>query len=241
MKEIDLLKLLKLLFSKIVLIVLCGAVGATLGLGYSLFFVTPVYRTSASILVNNGGLSDQYNGSTIVSGSNIAASLGLVNTCVDILSSDKIYEDLSQTLGNEYSPATLKSAFTPTARGNNSLLIDIYTYSSNPDEAKSLANAFLEIVPTFISNTIPNADVKVLATATRVTKTEPRTTFNMGIGGLAGVLLCSVVIIIISLIKNTIDSEKDYKSNYEIPLLGTVPVFENNTKKGGGCIEKETK
>lgn len=232
MKEIDLLKILKLLLSKIVIILLCGAIGAVAGLGYSLIVVDPVYRTSTSILVNNGGLSDGYNGSTIVSGSNISASLSLVNTCVDILDSDMIYEDLSAALGGKYSPSALKGAFVPSPRGDGSLLIDIYTYSGSPKEAVGLANSFLEIAPTFIANTIPNADVKILATAKGAVRTEPRTTFNIGMGGLIGIALCAAVIILISLIKNTIDNEKDYKTNYDIPLLGTVPEFE--TKQTGG-------
>lgn len=232
MKEIDILKILKLLLSKIVIIVLCGAIGAVAGLGYSLVLVDPVYRTSTSILVNNGGLSDGYNGSTIVSGSNISASLGLVNTCVDILDSDMIYEDLADALGGKYSPSALKGAFVPSARGDGSLLIDIYTYSGSAKEAVALANSFLEVAPTFISNTIPNADVKILATSKGAVRTEPRTTFNIGVGGIIGVVLCAVVIILISLIKNTIDSEKDYKNNYDIPLLGTVPEFES--KQTGG-------
>ncbi len=232
MKEIDIIKILKYLFSKLVIILISGALCAAIGFGYSVLIEKPVYRTSCTILVNNGALTDEYTGSSIVSGSNISASLGLVTTCVDILKSDNIYKDLAASFNNEYSYDSLQRLFYIRARSEDSLLIDIYAYGSNPNQAKILANNFLEIVPTYIPNTITNAGVKILATADKVVKTGPRTSFNIGVGALVGVVLSSAFFLILFCFKNTIQSEKDFKNNYTIPLLGTVPYFENN-KTGG--------
>lgn len=238
MKELDLIKLAKFLLSKIAIIIVCAIIGAGAGFGYSNFFVEPVYRTSSTILVNNGAFSDGYNsGSSIISGSNISASLSLVPTCVDILQCDKIYNDLYKSLEGEklndrYSVGKLKGLFLPVANKENSITINIYTYSNNPEDAVILANKFLEIVPTFIPNTIPNTDVKILSDATGAVRTEPRTTYNMGLGFIAGLAICLVILFILYLTKNTIDSEKDLKNNYDVPMLGTVPLFEN--KQAGG-------
>ncbi len=232
MKEIDLTKLLKLLLEHIIPIIISGLVCAAIIFGYCMFFVTPTYRTTTSILVNNGGLSQVGPSTNSVSGSDISASLYLVSTCSDIIESDNIYKDLAKALNNKYSYYYLKNSFSANPRGDGSLLIDITTSGTNPEEIKEIANTFLEIAPTFICNNIRNVDVKVLANADNAVKTGPRTLFNTVTAFFIGAVGCAFVYIVIYLSKNTIESEDDFKARYEIPLLGTVPVFE--TKQYGG-------
>ncbi len=232
MKEIDLIKILKIVLEHIVPILLTGIIFAVMTFGYCTFFATPTYRTSATILVNNGGFENSGPSGGSISGSDISASLYLITTCVDVLESDNIYKDLAAALDDKYSYYQLKSQFFVRSRSESSMLIDIYTLGSDPTEIKTLANTFLEIAPTFICNNIFNADVKILATADKAIKTGPRTALSSLIAFVLGVLACSAVFIIIHFSKNTIESEKDFKSRYEIPLLGCVPFFE--TKKTGG-------
>lgn len=229
MKEVNILKFLKFLLTKIVIILVCAAIGASAAFAYSKLFVEPVYRTQTSILVSNGGFSDSAVGSSVVSGQNISASLSLIPTCVEILKSDKVFEDMKTYLNDDkYSASSLRSSFLPVARSETSLIIDIYTYSQDPKEAVMLANTFLEIIPAFVPNTIhENVEVKILNTAKHASQTEPRTLFNIGVGTIVLAGLCILVLFIIFLTKNTIDNEDDLKKNYDIPMLGVVPLFEN--------------
>lgn len=209
-----------------------GIVCAVLTFGYCTLFATPTYRTTTTILINNGGLSEVGPSGGSVSGSDISASLSLINTCVHILESDNMYKDLAKALDDQYSYYGLQSRFRAVARGDQSMLIDIYTYGTDPTKIKDIANTFLEIAPTFISNNILNVDIKVLATADKTVKTGPRTVFNTVVALLTGIVVCAAIYIIIYLSKNTIENEADFKARYEIPLLGTVPVFE--AKQSGG-------
>ena len=232
MKEIDLSSLYKIIKEKIVIIGLSAIILAVAVFGYNSFFVAPTYRTTTTILVNNGGLADVGVQSGGVNNNDLNASLYLVETCVDILESDYMYKELSKALGGNRSSRSLRGRFSPVARGEQSLLIDIYTFGSDPKETMEVANTFLEVAPTFIKNNILSVDVKVLGNAETVTKTGPRTAFNTLVAFIIGFLLSSLVFVVISLFKNTIESERDFKSRYEIPLLGTVPVFENKQTKG---------
>lgn len=233
MKEIDLTKLLKLILEHIIPIIISGLLCAAIVFGYCMFFATPSYRTTTSILVNNGGLSEVGPSTNSVSGSDISASLYLVTTCVDIIESDNMYKDLAKALNDKYSYYQLKSSFSASPRSEESLLIDITTSGTDPEEIKKIANTFLEIAPTFICNNILNVDVKILATADKAVKTGPNTLSNTAAALFVGALLCTLVYIIIYLSKNTIESESDFKARYDIPLLGTVPVFENKQYGGG--------
>lgn len=232
MKELDLTKLFKICKDNIIALILTGVVFAAAVFSYNTFFVAPTYRTTTTILVNNGGLADVGVSGENVDSNDLNASLYLIETCVDILESDNMYKELANALNDDYSYDGLQSRFSPRARGEESLLIDISTYGTDPKEIKKIANTFLEIAPTFIKNNILSVDVKILATAEKTTKVGPRTAVNTTLAFFAGAVLCVLVCVVISLFKNTIESEKDFKARYDIPLLGTVPVFKNKQPKG---------
>lgn len=232
MKEIDVSKLFKLFISHIVPIVLAGILCAALAFGYCSLIVNPVYRTSTSILVNNGGLAESYENSNTISSATMSASLYLVTTCVDILTSDNIYKELSSALGGKYDYTQLRPIFSVSDRSENSLFIDISVTGYSPKEIMHIANTFLEIVPTYIKNTLSPADVKIMANAEKVAQIEPRTTSTVLAAFLAGMVICFLVFLVIDLMKNTIENEADFKERYDIPLLGAVPVFENKTSGG---------
>ena len=143
-----------------------------------------------------------------------------------------MYKEVANALGDNYSPNSLKGRFSPVARGEQSLLIDISTVGTDPEEIKDIANTFLEVAPTFIQNNILSVDVKILADAVTTSKVGPRTTFNTLAAFVIGAFVSAVIFIVISLLKNTIESESDFKTRYSVPLLGTVPVFENKHLKG---------
>ena len=233
MKEIDITKIIKLLLSHIFPILLAGVILAGGVFAYNTFWSKPVYRTSTSVLINNGGLSDDLQTPNGTSSSAImSASLSLVPTCIDMMESDNIYKELAKSLNDRYSYYGLQSRFAVVSRNEQSRDIDIYTYGSDITETKNIANTFLQIVPTYISNNLAGADVKIMATADKIVKTSPRTGFNTMVAFLVGILLCSAVYIIIEFSKNTIESEIDFKWRYDLPLLGTVPLFENNSQGG---------
>ena len=232
MKELDLTALYKIVKERWIPIAVAGVLCAVLAFSYNTFFVSPIYRTSTTILVNNGGLADVGVPGESVNNNDLSASLYLVETCVDILESDNMYKELAKALGNDYSYQNLKNRFVPQARGENSLLIDIYTLGTDQKEIREIANTFLEIAPTFIRNNILSVDVKILATADISVKVGPRTLLYTLAALLVGVLGATIVFIILSLFKNTIENEIDFKNHFSVPLLGTVPEFENKQMKG---------
>ena len=231
-KELDLSKFFKLFFSHIVPIIIAGIVCAALVLCYCSFLMKPVYKTRASILVNNGSLSGTIEGSNIISSANMSASLSLVTTCVDILRSDKVYIELAGALNNKYSYNELKNMFAISSRNDNSLLIDFSVEGENPDEIRDIANTFLEIIPTYIKITLPPTDVKIMADANQAYENGPKFFPTAILSFAAGATICYVVFLLISFFRNTIESESDFKSRYDVPLLGSIPFFE--AKNSGG-------
>lgn len=230
--ELDFSRYIKLFLSNLVPIIISGIVCVALVFSYNSFIKKPEYRTTATILVNNGSLANTIEGSTIITSGNMSASLYLVTTCVDVLKSDNVYIELSTVFRDKYHYSQLKSMFSVVSRNDNSLLIDISVTGESPDEIKAIANAFLEIIPTYVKNTLPPTDVKILAEATRTSISRPSIFSTAFLSFAAGAALCFFMLLVVGIFKNTIESEEDFKAHYDIPLLGSVPFFE--TKNLGG-------
>ena len=232
MKELDLSSLYKIVKERILIILLAAVVLAGAVFTYNSFFIKPTYCTTTTILINNGGLADLGNQGNVES-NDITSSLNLVKTCIGVLESQMMHKELSKALDEEYSYSYLMSCFAFAPRGEDSMLVDVYTYGKSPKEIKKIANTFLEIAPTFITyNVVGGVDVKVLAEAETTYKVAPRVLFNTVLAFVIGLVASALVFIVISLFKNTIESEEDFKARYDIPLLGTVPLFENKQTKG---------
>lgn len=233
MKELDLSSLYKIVRERILIILLAAVVLAGAVFAYNSFVIKPTYCATTTILINNGGLADLGNQGGNVDSNDITSSLNLVKTCIGVLESQKMHKELAKALDDEYSYSDLMSCFAFAPRGEDTLIVDVYTYGTSPKEIKKIANTFLEIAPTFITyNVVGGIDVKVLAEAESTYKVAPRVLFNTILAFVIGLVVSALVFIVISLFKNTIESEEDFKARYDIPLLGTVPLFENKQTKG---------
>ena len=99
--EIDLLKLAAALWRKAWAIVLAVVLFATAALGYTAFFVTPLYKATALMYVNSSSISV---GSTKVSISQgeLSAAQSLVKTYIVILNTRSTLEEVIAQSGVPY-------------------------------------------------------------------------------------------------------------------------------------------
>ena len=233
MDEISLSSIFNMIIRKIwaviIAIVLCGSLAFT----YCEVFETPVYQTKASIIVTNGAvITDSIN--STVSNTDLAASLYLVDTCVDILKSQGIYQELSSAIADKYSYKALKSSFSVSRRSEESLFVDISFKSTSKNEAIEIVNAFADLSSNYICEAIPSATVAVMEHSDSAAVVSPRTVFSTVLFALLGAIISSLIIVIISMLDKAIKGEDDFKESFDIPVLGAVPDFDasSSTTKG---------
>ena len=103
--NISLIGLLKLALRYIYILIAVALVAAIVAFSYCNFIAVPRYSSTGSIVVTNGAIinnSSSQSTSNKVSTSDIAASLQLSNTIIDILNTNDIYKELASDLGNKY-------------------------------------------------------------------------------------------------------------------------------------------
>ena len=98
--DIDLQGLLRAYLHKWWLILICLVLGASIALGITYQFVTPMYQARISIYVNNNKSSED---KEYLSSADLSASQRLVNTYVSIAKSERVLEKISENLNGEYS------------------------------------------------------------------------------------------------------------------------------------------
>lgn len=247
MNEISIMYLLKLAWHRIWALILATAVFAGAAFAYCEFLATPRYTATAKVIVTNGSIitnaiqSDgTIKGSSSVSGTDISASLNLANTVKDILITSDIFKQLSESVNNKYTYRQLRSMANVSRGGDDTLIVNVSFTASNSKEAIGLVNSFVALAPDYITKYIPNSVAMVADTADSAAEVFPRTIITTAAAGLVGAVLAFAIVFIIDSMDHAIDGEEDFTNRYDVPLLGTVPDFENTVvisnnyyKKGG--------
>ena len=234
--EIDLLKLIKTLWSKTLLIILSAVVVGTLVFGATYLFVTPTYKATASIYVNNSSISLGASRFTI-STSELSASNALVNTYIYILRSRTTLEDVIGKAGLPYSYSQLAKMLEVEAV-NGTAAFNVTVVSHSPTEAELIANTIASVLPQRITEIVDGSNVRIVDYAIVPSgRSGPSFTMNTLIGFLAGALLAIAIITIRFIIDEQNDflihSADELREMYpDISVLALIPDMRLSEKKG---------
>lgn len=232
-KTINIMDLVMLAWRRLWIIAIAAVVFASAAFGYCKFFLTPSYSATASILVTNGAITTSYEDTTgKIASSDISASLYLAYTVVDILNTPDIYKKVADQLGDGYNYQGLMGSSSVARRSEDTLFIDITFSSTDPKEAMRIANKFVEVACDYIPEFIPSARANVASTAIKASQTYPRTMMTTGVAGVVGAAIAYTILFIVESMNRAVKGEEDFTNNFDVPLLGAVPDFEN-VESGG--------
>ena len=164
--EIDLGQLVGALVKRAWLISLVSIVCAVVMFFGTYFFVTPTYKASVKLYVNNSALSSV---SDIVmdsiSSSDISAARGLVKTYIVILNTRETLNDVIDYAGLNLTYSQVKSMLSA-ASVDSTEVFQVTVTSTDPQEAEKLANAIAYILPNRIKTSATAAAIKAATPST---------------------------------------------------------------------------
>lgn len=234
MNENSISKLVNLALQNIIIIIATMLVFAVSAYAYCIYFITPRYSATGSVIVTNGSISIFGDSSNTdpVTRSDIADSITLSTTIVDILNTNDIYKDLSDKLEKEYGISytygSLKSSTKIARRSEETLFIDVTVTHYSQQDVITILNNYLELAPDYISKFIPHSTATVTTKADSAQKTFPNELSATIIAATAGAIISYGIIYLIYYFKNTVETEDDLLNNFEnITVLGSIPDFDN--------------
>lgn len=223
-KEINLSELAAALLKKAWLIVVCAIIAGGLTFAYTANFITPLYRSSVKIYVNNRQSTSQ---STGITSSDLATSQRLVATYINILRSDTVLQKVANTVKENHnldvSASSIRGMMSADALGETEVF-EVYISNANPEHAAIIANAVAEVAPDEITYFVEGSSTKIVdyATPSRYHYT-PNKTKNTAIGMLVGAIAAACFIVLQTLLDVRIKNEEDLAALSKAPVLGMIP------------------
>ena len=215
--EIDILYLLRKLWSKKFFIVFVGLLVGTIALLGSVFFMKPKYTSTTRIYVVSRSSDTSLTNQDLQAGSYLVNDYKEVITSSEVLSSVIDQEKLSMSVG-ELSKDIAVTIPTDTR------VISIAVTDTDAQRACDIANTVREVAAEKIKAVTKVDDVTTLESATKPSHpSSPNVKKNAAIGALAGVFLAVVGILVAEVLDDRVRRPEDIEEVLGMTLLGVVP------------------
>ncbi len=228
MQKVDLQTLLKLLLAKLRWLVLCAAIGAVALGCFAKFCMPEKYTSGVSMYVSN--IADAAQQEAAATYSNLTSSEWLVLTYTEVLKYSASLEKVLPLLSRNITVQQL-SQMVSVVGIKDTAMMRIQITADDPVFAAEVCNALASVAPEILQN-VESGSVRVIGKARNGVKTTPNIPKMTVMGLLAGFALCALFIILRYLLDNTVKTEEDLKSRMQVPVLGTIPKFEQQLEGG---------
>lgn len=229
--EIDLLQLAKALWHRAWAIVLAMVVFGAGAAAYANFLITPLYKASAKLYVNNSSFSV---GSTSISMSDLSTSSTLVNTYTVILNTRFTMNEVIRQADLDYSYEQLCGMVSASAVDSTGVM-QVTVTSTDPQEAEKIANTICEILPDRIAEIVEGSSGRIVDYAVAPSaKASPSVSSYAAKGLLLGLVLSCGLIILLELLDEKIRDEDYLLETYDLPVLTVVPDLVHKSKASKG-------
>jgi len=224
--EIDLKRLLMILWYRLWIILLVAILASVAAVGYAKLFVAPTYSANAQFYVNNTYNSPGFSSSQIVAAQNLA------DTYMVILKSRSVLDEVRKDVNLGYTYDQLRQMVS-TNSVNGTEVFQVTVTCGNYKHATQIANSIADILPDRIAQVVAESSVRVVDRAVEKPVPEGPVYREYGvIGCLVGVLLSTLIVLAVDLTDTTVNTEDYLATVYsDVPLLAVIPGTES-TKNG---------
>lgn len=232
--EINSQKIIKRLIKFSWVLALALIIGAVGGYVYTDKYSPDSYTSKASIIIQIG-VSDG------LTAAQIAASQELIETCIPVFSSDTVIKgDVIDTTGLNYSVSAIR-AMSSFVAVEDTQVLNISVTAPTPEDARSIANAFVVYGSQTVMEKLDGGAVTVLDPATLPDTPNPKNSTRVGVlcGGFL-MLLAAAVIALITISDTRIKGIDDLNDMREdVPVIGMIPTLApTGDRKGRSASER---
>ena len=214
--EIDLREIFYALKKRIFMILAVGLLCGCLSCVYTKFFMTPVYTSTSSMLV----LTKETNLSSLADlqmGSQLTKDYTVLTTSREVL--QKVIEN--QELNISYK--ALKSCITLDNPTDTRILNVSVTYP-DAEKAKAIVDELANVASSYIGDKMEVIPPKIIEDGEIPTvQTSPSMSKNTMLGLLAGLILSAGIVVVITIMNDSIKTEDDIEKYLGISTLAVVP------------------
>lgn len=214
--QIDLIELFYALKKRVVFLVAALLIGALVAGVYTKLMITPMYSTTSTLLV----LSKE---TTLTSIADLQLGAQLTSDYKVLITSRPVLEEVIDNLGLDMSWGTLKSAVTIT-NPDSTRLLEITVTDSDPQRAADIANELSDVGAQYVGDKMEVIPPKVIEDAIVPSgPVSPNLMKNIMMGAAAGLVIAAGIVVLLTLLDDTIKSEEDIEKYLGVPMLASIP------------------
>ena len=210
--EIDLRELYYALKKRVLVILAAVLAGAVIAGAATKLLMTPVYSATSTMLV----LTKETTLSSL-------ADLQLTKDYNILITSRTVLQDVVDELNLDMTYKELMECIT-IENPSDTRILSITAIDKDPKMAKKIADTLAKTSADFIGDKMEVTPPKVIEEGEVPTiQTSPSTKKNVLIGALAGLILSAGIIILLTLMDDTIKSEEDIENYLGLTTLASIP------------------
>ncbi|UQZ75693.1 capsular biosynthesis protein [Niallia circulans] len=218
-ETISLKELFDTLKKRVSLIISITLVAMIVSAVVSYFIITPEYKSSTQILVNQAK-DDQ----SIYNYNEVQTNVQLINTYSVIIKSAAILNNVKKELGLDMSISDLNDKISVES-AQNSQIMTVSVKDSDPTVALQIANTTAEVFEKEIKNLMKVDNVSILPLADdqeNRSPVSPNPPLNIAVAALIGLIIGVGLAFLLEYLDNTVKTEQDIEKLLELPVLGAI-------------------
>ena len=216
--QIDIMLLLRRIWSQKLIIVLTTLVFTAGALMYSLFIATPKYNSTTRVYVVNQKKDNQ-----AITTQDVQLGTLLVKDYKEIILSNSVMSDVVAKNKLQITPGELAKKISVDAP-KDTRIISITVTDKDPQKARDLANAVREVSADKIKEVTKIEDVTTLEQAeAALTPSSPNVFKNSVLAALLGFILAVGGVVLIELMDDRIKRPEDIEETMNLVLIGVIP------------------
>lgn len=220
-EEIDVWRILSVLWKKKILIAIVAVVSAiAVGIG-SGFVVTPMYQADILVYVNNNAISL---GSLSINAGELTAARKMLDTYLVIIRSRSFLNEVIKKADLSYTGTQLNSMITA-GSVNDTEIFNVKVTADDPEEARIIADTIADTLPDALTRIIKGSTVEVIDYAVRPTGSISRGRASYALYGFVGglVVICGILALL-EILNDKVHGEDTLSELFgSIPILAYIP------------------
>ncbi len=230
MEELDLKELCKMFWNKKIRIILIIALFIAMGVGYSKYFVTPVYSSSTTLILASTNSNSTISNSSITT-TDLSINSKLVSTYSELVKSKSVLRQVIYNLGIDIEEETLRKNVKVTAEKNTEI-IRITVTNENKVYATKIAN---EIAKVFMEKVKSIYNIDNVQVVDKAENSDSPSNINLKrdilIFAVIGFVISVFYVLIDNMTDTTIKTAEEIENVYHVPVLASIPVYEEEMQK----------
>lgn len=225
-EDIDIKRILEIIFSKKILIILILLLSITLGYVYSYYYKKPEYKSSVTILL----VADESKQEKELTQTDLSINSSLISTYSSIAKSTNVIQKTIENLGLNISASKLQKSIEATQIEKTQFL-KITVKNENPEVAKNIANELAKVFTEQIKEIYNLENISIVDEAE--VESQPCNINHIKdiiIFTFAGMIVSAILVMVIYIFDDTIKDEKDIERNIKLKNIGTLPVDKENNE-----------